>query len=181
MVSIWRAQHHFFQKHCSYCSRQHIDAIYLGQFLLYLTCLIWQIEQSFQGPVVLELGYGWVILWVLPTFFPKEKKDLVSSQFYWKYLSPVKKGYSGSEEMPKNSLLFPLNLGKFRFFFMEAFEIDCNPDRLGKDKITSTEAEVYEEIIYFCQPSEITASKVEDLRIFNFIVMPLIPAGMLGL
>lgn len=33
---------------------------------------------------------------------------------------------------------------------MEAFEIDCNLARLGKDKITSTEAEIYEEIIYFC-------------------------------
>lgn len=33
---------------------------------------------------------------------------------------------------------------------MEAFEIICNPARLGKDNLTNTEAEVYEEIIYFC-------------------------------
>lgn len=33
---------------------------------------------------------------------------------------------------------------------MEAFEIVCNPARLSKDQITSTEAEVYEEIVSFC-------------------------------
>lgn len=83
--------------------------------------------------------------------------------------------------MPKNSPLFLINLKKFSFLFIEVFEIFCSPARLDKDQITNTGAEVYEEIISFCQRSEITTLKVEDLRIFKFIDMPLIPVGMIVL
>lgn len=67
--------------------------------------------------------------------------------------------------MPKDNLLFLINLRKFNLF-IQAFEIFCNPAGLGKDQITGIGADVYEEIISFCQLSQLTTFKVEDLRTF---------------
>lgn len=68
--------------------------------------------------------------------------------------------------MPKNRPLFLLNLRKCNLLFIQAFEVFCSTARLGKDQITGKEAEVYEEIISFCQPFELTTLNVEDLKTF---------------
>lgn len=68
--------------------------------------------------------------------------------------------------MPKDSPLFLLNLRKFNLLFVQALEIFCSPTRSGKDQITGTGAELYEEVISFCQTSQLTTLKLEDLRTF---------------
>lgn len=142
-------------------------------------------EWSFQGPMVLELVYGGVIHGhSFQHFFTqeKEKRQLavsftkrrtvpLSFSFYIcsspNYLSKFQKSQSESEEMPKDSPLFLLYLRKFNLLFIQTFEIFCSPSGLGKDQIPGTGAEVYEEIIFFCQPFQLTTLKVEDLRTFQ--------------
>jgi len=68
--------------------------------------------------------------------------------------------------MPKDGPLFLLNLRNFNLLFIQAFEIFCGPARLGKDQLTGTGAEVYEEKISFCQSFQLTTLKVKDWRTF---------------